>query len=139
EDPRWPQPLPTTEATGLVELLVAAKLVTEEEGAEARPREARPEDVSLELPTDVNPELLDGLLRELPGQAADFSAAIQRLVTGEGQLEDVKVAQRIAHTLKGAGNTVGVRGIATLTHQIEDILQALSKQGTLPTRPLAET
>ncbi len=139
EDHRWPQPLPATEVNPLIELLVAAKLATEEEGAEARQREARPEDVSLELPTDVNPELLDGLLRELPGQAADFSAAIQRLATGEGQLEDVKVAQRIAHTLKGAGNTVGVRGIATLTHQIEDILQALSKQGALPTRPLADT
>ena len=139
ENPAWPQPLPAEEVTPLIELLVSAKLATEEEGAEARLREARPEDVSLELPTDVNPELLDGLLRELPGQAADFSAAIQRLVTGEGQLEDVKVAQRIAHTLKGAGNTVGVRGIATLTHQIEDILQALSKQGALPTRPLADT
>ncbi|MDZ7621949.1 MAG: response regulator [Candidatus Competibacteraceae bacterium] len=139
ENPAWPQPLPVEEVTPLIELLVSAKLVTEEEGAEARLRQARPEDVSLELPTDVNPELLDGLLRELPGQAADFSAAIQRLATGEGQIEDVKVAQRIAHTLKGAGNTVGVRGIALLTHQIEDILQALSKQGALPDRPLADT
>lgn len=139
EDPHWPQSLPVVEVAPLTELLVAAKLVTGEEGVEARLRQARPEDVSLELPTDVNPELLDGLLRELPGQAADFSAAIQRLAAGEGQLEDVKVAQRIAHTLKGAGNTVGVRGIAALTHQIEDILQALSKQGALPNRPLADT
>ncbi|TVR64600.1 MAG: response regulator [Candidatus Competibacteraceae bacterium] len=138
EDAGWPQPLSTAKVAPLIELLVSAKLVTEEEGAEARPRQAQPEDVSLELPEDVNPELLDGLLRELPGQAADFSAAIQRLATGEGQLDDVKVAQRIAHTLKGAGNTVGVRGIATLTHQIEDILQALAKQGALPDRPLAD-
>ncbi len=139
EDPVWPQPLPAAEVTPLIDLLVSAKLATEEESAEARPREARPEDVSLELPTDVNPELLDGLLRELPGQTAEFSAAIQRLAAGEGRLEEVKVAQRIAHTLKGAGNTVGVRGIAMLTHQIEDILQALSKQGALPNRPLADT
>lgn len=51
----------------------------------------------------------------------------------------MEVARRIAHTLKGAGNTVGVRGIATLTHHMEDILQALSKHGVLPNRPLADT
>jgi chemosensory pili system protein ChpA (sensor histidine kinase/response regulator) len=78
-------------------------------------------------------------LQELPGQAAEFSSAVQRLATGEGNLDDMKVAQRIAHTLKGAGNTVGVRGIARLTHHVEDILLALSKQGALPNRPLANT
>ncbi len=139
QDPHWPQPLAIADAAPLVDLLVAPRLVTEETEAEARPRQAQPEDVSLVLPADVNQELLDGLLQELPLQAADFSAAIQRLAAGDGNLKDVEVAQRIAHTLKGAGNTVGVRGIATLTHHMEDILQALSKHGALPNRPLAET
>ena len=31
-----------------------------------------------------------------------------------------------------------MRGIATLTHHMEDILQALSKHGVLPNRPLAD-
>ncbi len=137
QDARWPQPLAAAAAGALVDLLVAPKLVAEEAEAEGRPRQARPEDVSLALPADVNQELLDGLLQELPHQAAEFSAAIQRLAAGDGQLKDVEVAQRIAHTLKGAGNTVGVRGVATLTHHIEDILQALSKHGALPNRPLA--
>jgi chemosensory pili system protein ChpA (sensor histidine kinase/response regulator) len=138
QDARWPQPVAAADVVALADLLVAPKLVVEEAEAEARPRQARPEDVSLALPADVNQELLDGLLQELPHQAAEFSAAIQRLAAGDGQIQDVDVARRIAHTLKGAGNTVGVRGIATLTHQIEDILQALAKQEVLPNRPLAE-
>lgn len=135
----WPQPLAAADATALSDLLLAPKLVTEETEVEARPQQAQPSDVSLELPADVNQDLLDGLLQELPQQAADFSTAIQRLAAGDGQLTDVEVARRIAHTLKGAGNTVGVRGIATLTHHMEDILQALSKHGVLPNRPLADT
>ncbi len=139
QDSHWPQPLATADAAPLIDLLTAPKLVTEDAETEARLRQARPEDVSLVLPADVNQELLDGLLQELPHQAAEFSAAIQRLAAGDGQIKDVDSARRIAHTLKGAGNTVGVRGIATLTHHIEDILQALSKNGALPSRPLAET
>ncbi len=139
QDTCWPQPLTVADATLLTDLLLAPKLVTEEAEVEARPQQAQPNDVSLELPADVNQDLLDGLLQELPHQAADFSAAIQRLAAGDGQLADVEVARRIAHTLKGAGNTVGVSGIATLTHHMEDILQALSKQGVLPNRPLADT
>jgi len=139
QETHWPQPLAAADATALSDLLLAPKLVTEEAEVEARPQQAQPSDVSLELPADVNQDLLDGLLQELPQQAADFSTAIQRLAAGDGQLADVEVARRIAHTLKGAGNTVGVRGIATLTHHMEDILQALSKHGVLPNRPLADT
>ena len=62
-------------------------------------------------------------MQELPAQTAELSAAIQRLAGGEGDLRDVAVAQRIAHAVKGAGNTVGVRGIANLTHHMEDILE----------------
>ena len=104
----------------------------------ARPSVATDEDVSLDVPKDVNPELLDGLLQELPQQTEEFSSAIQRLIRG-GSLDDVNIAQRVAHTLKGAGNTVGVRGLAELTHQIEDVLLALAKHEVLPTRALADT
>ncbi len=134
----WPNPLPTDEADALIDLLVAPTLELPEVEGEARPREALLEDVSLALPEDVNPELLDSLLQELPAQTAELSAAIQRLAGGEGVLRDVDVAQRIAHTVKGAGNTVGVRGIANLTHHMEDILLAFSKHKALPNRPLAE-
>lgn len=137
QDPQWPTPLQDSQAPALLDLLATPSVATEDE-AVPRQQQAVPEDVSLELAEDVNQELLDSLLRELPAQTEEFSAAIQRLLGG-GFISDVEVAQRIAHTLKGAGNVVGVRGIANLTHQLEDILQALSKHETLPPPALADT
>lgn len=140
QDSAWPNPLPAEEADELLALLQAPHIALPEgEGEEARPQEALPEHVSLALPEDVNPELLDSLLRELPDQTAELSAAIQRLASGQGNLGDVDVAQRIAHTVKGAGNTVGVRGIANLTHHMEDILLAFSKHKALPNVALADS
>jgi len=135
----WPASLAAETAPALLDLLLTPTLDLGEAELEARPHQALPEDVSLALPEDANPELLDSLLQELPSQTADFSAAMQRFIEGAGTLADVDAAQRIAHTLKGAANTVGVRGIANLTHQTEDILLALSKHTTLPNRALAQT
>ena len=109
-----------------------------EEEIPQRQQEATLEDVSLELQDDINQELLEGLLEELPAQTEEFSSAIQRLIEG-GTQEDVLIAKRVAHTLKGAGNTVGIRGIATLTHHLEDILLSLSKHDVLPTPRISET
>ena len=106
---------------------------------ESRKRQVDLDDIVLLLPEDVNPELLDSLLHELPRQAADFSAAVQRLTTAEGSLADVATAQRVAHTLKGAANTVGVPGVANLTHYLEDILLALAQRQCLPNAQLNET
>ena len=70
-------------------------------------------------------------------QTGAFTAAIERLATGQGSGKDVERAMRAAHTLKGAANTVGVRGIANLTHHLEDILVALSEANAMPDRRLA--
>jgi len=96
---------------------------------------ATEEHVDISVPTDVQAELLDGLLQELPHQTEEFSTAIQELVN-EDYLNQLEVAQRIAHTIKGAANTVGIVGVATLTHQLEDILQALLKAQTKPSAGL---
>ena len=138
KDPEWPRPLAADQAQALLSLLQAPTLpdIELEQEIEARPQQATREDVSLALPEDVNPELLDALLQELPGQSQTFSAAIQNLIAG-GSQDDIKVAQRMAHTLKGAGNTVGVFGLANLTHHLEDILAALAKQEALPPRSLS--
>jgi len=136
-DPAWPQPLTGEAAESLSLLLAAPELPGFEEAEGKQQLQAKPEDVSLELPDDVDPELLEALLQELPGQTERFSAAIQNLNNG-GSLEDINIAQRVAHTLKGAGNTVGVRGMANIAHRLEDILLALAKHETLPPRPLAE-
>mgnify|MGYP003394782708 FL=1 len=47
--------------------------------------------------------------------------------------------KRMAHTLKGSANTVGVKGIAVLTHQLEDILIACAHEQKLPSRALANS
>jgi len=138
--PDWPQPLSAEQAQVLLPLLQAPSVAETEldEAVEVRPQIAALDQVSLDLPEDVNPELLDALLQEMPGQTQTFSAAIQNLIAG-GSLEDVNTAQRTAHTLKGAANTVGIRGLANLTHHIEDILVALAKHQALPTQALAAT
>ncbi len=136
-DSAWPTPLPEDDADPLVELLAAPVIASEPVAEQARQVSATAEDVSLALPGDVNPDLLDALLQELPQQTSEFSSAIKKLVEGEGSLEDVKLAQRVAHSLKGAGNTVGIRGIANLTHHLEDILQAFFEHDRLPQGELA--
>ncbi|MCW8963328.1 MAG: Hpt domain-containing protein, partial [Gammaproteobacteria bacterium] len=96
------------------------------------------EDVSLDLPDDVDDELFEIMLEELPDQTAQLSEAVQNLIKG-GSMEDVKVAQRMAHSLKGAGNTIGVKGVANLTHHLEDILIKFSEQERLPGWSLSMT
>ena len=130
----WPKPLTGDAAESLSMLLVTPEIEVLER-ADKRQTQATAEDVSLELPDDVDQDLLEAMLQEMPKQTEEFSAAIQSLSVG-GSLEDINVAQRVAHTLKGAGNTVGIRGIAIIAHQIEDILLALAKHETLPPEPL---
>ena len=137
-DPKLAVPLDTAAAEELTHSLTHPEFAALDLEVPARAQTATAEDVSLELPEDANPELVDALLHELPQQTEELSAAVQRLLNG-GSLEDVTVAQRIAHTIKGAGNTVGVRGLAELTHQLEDILLGLAKHETLPTTELAQT
>jgi chemotaxis protein histidine kinase CheA len=131
-DPSWPAPLGEDDAAELGTILSAPVTEALMQDVEPRQTSAKTEDVSLSLPDDVDPELLDGLLQELPAQTAEFAGAVQRLTSGEGGLGELQVAQRVAHTLKGAANTVGVPGIANLTHHLEDILLSLAKHGVLP-------
>ena len=106
--------------------------------APARATAASAADVSLTPPEGINAELLDGLLQELPVQTSAFTAAIGNLAGGHGSLNDIEVAQRAAHTLKGAANTVGIPGIANLTHHLEDILMALGGAERLPDAGMAD-
>jgi chemotaxis protein histidine kinase CheA/ActR/RegA family two-component response regulator len=133
----WPREPSADHLAALLRALAMVEVTRGAMDAVSRQTEALPENVSLALPDDLSQELLDGLLQEMPIQIGDFSAAIQRIATGRGTLQDVDAAKRAAHTLKGAANTVGIKGIANLTHHVEDILVALSKYQTLPGRKLA--
>ncbi|TXH76251.1 MAG: hybrid sensor histidine kinase/response regulator [Lysobacteraceae bacterium] len=85
------------------------------------------DDVSLKVADDVLPSVLEGMFRELPGNAVRFGEAVRSLVD-TGSPEPIDEARRIAHTLKGDANTVGIRGLANLTHALEDILLILARQ-----------
>ena len=134
----WPRPLGIPQRGEIERLLLSPDFGVVEAQLPVRPTQARAEDVALTIPEDVNQDLLDGMLQELPTQAEEFSAAIQRLIAG-GAPEDVQIAQRISHTIKGAGNTVGITGLANLAHHLEDILLVLARTESLPVRSLAET
>ena len=98
---------------------------------------ARPSDVALEFAPDINPILIEAFLEEAPVQASRFGEAMTRLDSGDGSHDDVVQAQRVAHSLKGAANLTGVRGIAALTHHAEDILDHLAAAHELPSGQLS--
>ncbi|HLP96929.1 MAG TPA: response regulator [Sideroxyarcus sp.] len=137
-DAAWPSPITAAVAAEWQGALANVQLTDSMAQAPERASRAEKEDVSLALPDDVNADLLDGLLQELPVQVAAFTAAIAHIAGGQGNLSDAEQAMRAAHTLKGAANTVGVHGIANLTHHLEDILVALIAAGKMPPRALAD-
>lgn len=136
-DSAWITPLAQDEILLWQEALANVEITDNSSSTPERQTRAELKDVSLELPDDVNTELLDGLLQELPVQVAAFTGAIARIASGQGSIKDEERAMRAAHTLKGAANTVGVSGIANFTHHLEDILVALIEAGKLPSRALS--
>ena len=135
-DEQWAMPLSFDQMAAILLQIRNESAEVGHQTEAARVETASDEDVSLALPDDVNQELLDLLLQELPVHTREFSEAVQRMQSG-GSQQDVEVAQRAAHTLKGSANTVGIKGIAVLTHQLEDILIACAKEQKLPSRSLA--
>jgi len=127
---QWPIPLVEGDVQDLISLFSSVSLQSREEIIGTR-EIASIEDVSLIIQDDVNPELLESLFSELPSLTEEFSGAVQQLLE-TGNVSDVETAQRIAHTLKGSGNLVGLTGVATLTHNIEDIMEKVALHGSVP-------
>ena len=122
-EPGWPTPMQREVSRQLVEDLCDL----EQQGnqnSEAPPEQITADALSLQLPDDVEPTVLAQLLGELPALAGPLAMHLQR--ASAGSASDLASAFRIAHTLKGAAQTVGVRGVATLTHRLEDVLEALT-------------
>jgi chemosensory pili system protein ChpA (sensor histidine kinase/response regulator) len=95
-------------------------------------------DVSVSIPDDISPKLLATFQQELPQTTAELSQRIQKLFNKSATGEDLSDARRVAHTLKGAANIVGVPGIANVTHFLEDILESLVNRSALPSSELSE-
>lgn len=136
-DPGWALPADADSVPGWLAELQAVKVIRAR-ASEGRPQQALPEHVDISAPADIDRKVLDSLLQELPPHASAFSELVQRLAQG-GTLDDAEQARRVAHTLKGAANTVGIKGVANLTHALEDILVAFGRESRLPTPAVCDT
>lgn len=120
---------PVAIASGAADLRAEAarlRIGLDPERVAQRKRQVEPADLSLQPAGDVLANVLESMLRELPGNASRLGEAIRDMVKG-GEQSSVDEARRIAHTLKGDANTVGINGLANLTHSLEDILIELLK------------
>lgn len=104
----------------------------------SRPVLATREDVALEMPADVDQKLLEGFFHEAPEQARYLVQLARNMVSGEGDSSDLVAAKRVAHTLKGSGAIIGLRGLASLGHHFEDILEHFERVGGQVARPAAD-
>jgi chemosensory pili system protein ChpA (sensor histidine kinase/response regulator) len=91
-------------------------------------REIAAGDIDLAPAADVIPSVLEDMLRELPAHADGLIDAIAAIAAGRDP-DAIDRAKRIAHTLKGDANTVGIRGLANLTHAMEDIFVEVVRGG----------
>ncbi len=133
-DPRWRDRVDPETAAALAAELPRIRVGRDPSVSAAAYAPPTADDVELRVAPDVLPSVLDGMLRELPGNATLLGRSIHALVL-TGDSDDIDQARRVAHTLKGDANTVGLRGIANLAHALEDILVALARS---PRRPPGE-
>src|SRR5262249_32310243 len=112
---------------------------SEAELVPARATEATPEDVSLEIAPDINAALVEAFLAETPLQAGAYASLVEQVNAGGGSAgELLNEARRIVHSIKGAANTIGMRGVVTLTHHLEDLLEYLAERALRPQGGLAK-
>lgn len=102
-----------------------------------RPIVALPEDVLLEVPEDADQKLMEGFFQEAPDQAHMLVELVEKMGAGEASTDDIAAAKRVAHTLKGSGAIIGLRGLASLGHHFEDVLEYLEAQGGHVAKPVA--
>lgn len=117
----WPMPMGCSEVEQAQQNFEQSSVAIEDNRLDY-PEYITPEMASLAIPEDVPAELHQGLLMELPGQVEAFDRAVEQYRITE-DLVQLRIAQRVAHTVKGAANVVGVHGMANLMHYIEDLLE----------------
>lgn len=98
---------------------------------------AQPDDIDLAVAEGVDEQLLEMLYAELPVLVEEFQQQLQAVIQ-QRQPDGLLAAQRAAHTIKGLANMAGIRGVANLTHHLEDILEVLTDAELLPGEQLAQ-
>lgn len=136
---RAPYPLDEEQALKVMHMLGAMPQQAQTSGGEQlRAVLATADDVALVMPEDVDQKLLEGFLQEAPEQARYLVDLARNMAAGHGDSSDLVAAKRVAHTLKGSGAIIGLRGLASLGHHLEDILEHFESQGGQVAKPAAD-
>ena len=139
----FPQSLDENAGLNLVEALTVQPVVPEELLAElaksVAPVNVSVADTSLLVPETADPDVYNAFIDEAPGNAEEFSALTTKIAAGRADINDIRTAKRIAHSFKGSANIVGIRGIAALGHQIEDVLEYFEKNPVKPPKALGKS
>jgi chemotaxis protein histidine kinase CheA/ActR/RegA family two-component response regulator len=104
------------------ELLATAPQLSEDMQAAAEPDTATAADVSI-ASDEADPGLLSAMLADAPDQLEQLRAFVGGIAARTLGPREVTEAQRIAHTLKGSGNIVGIVGIGRVSHYLENLLE----------------
>ena len=141
--PCFAQPFDEASSIALVESLSTPPVVPEELMAQLSEAEApvsvTAEDVSLAVPDDADRDVYDVFLDEAPNNVEQFSELTSKIASGHADVDDMRNAKRIAHSFKGSANIVGIKGIATLGHHTEDVLEYFEKNPVRPPRALGKS
>jgi chemotaxis protein histidine kinase CheA len=130
-----PAPLPGEMSADLCRLLCQPPELPREDSETRAAAFTMPgdDDVSIAVPEDVDAGLYETFLADAPNQLALLGDTIRVLARGPVEMAQLTEAQRVAHTFKGSGNIIGIRGVGRLAHRIEDLLDfALAQGGALP-------
>jgi chemotaxis protein histidine kinase CheA/ActR/RegA family two-component response regulator len=135
-----PQPLDETVGIELIGQLTTppvlpAELLADMEAAN-KPAEVTITDVSLVLAEDADRDVYNAFIAEAPGSLATFAELTSHIARGNASIDDFRNAKRIAHSLKGSASIVGLRGIASLGHYTEDVLEFFEQNPIKPPRAI---
>lgn len=128
----WPDPINEKEARKLLEELISSGVIDDPDKATQETIwVADIKDMDLRLPDNLDRSLLDAFLHDAPTQASQLSMCMASLTGDQNDQEIISQSQRLTHTMKGAANIVGIKGIATIAHIMEDVFEQLQAQTRL--------
>jgi chemotaxis protein histidine kinase CheA/ActR/RegA family two-component response regulator len=104
------------------ELLATAPQLSDDMQTAAEPDTATAADVSI-ASDEADPGLLSAMLADAPDQLEQLRGFVGGIAARTLGPREVTEAQRIAHTLKGSGNIVGIVGIGRVSHYLENLLE----------------
>ncbi len=144
QDPSWPKPFDDAVFNKLAENFINKMLGAsndDELDNDNNKLEIDSASLSLQIDENIDSRLVDAFYVEVPDQVTALSELIQTLSepsSTKASTDKLREAQRLAHTIKGTSNIVGLTAAATLTHLIEDVFDYLVEHKLNINHSLAE-